>query len=69
MAETPKSKSLTQWSVWAGMLGILLFVLALVAFYADTLIVQFDHKDFYFAGMGLLALAIWFKLGAIYHKN
>lgn len=66
---TEKSKSLTQWSIWAGMLGVVFFILAVVSFYADTLIMQLDHKDFYFGGMGLLAIAIWLKLGAIYHKN
>lgn len=63
-----KSQSLAKWSMVAGVVGILLFLLALVVFWADTLIFNFDHKDFYFAGMGLFAIAIWFKLGAIYFK-
>ena len=66
---TEKSKSLIQWSMWAGGLAVLSFVLSIVAFYGDAMIMRFDHKDFCFAGMGLIALAIWFKLGAIYHKS
>ncbi|MEK7203647.1 MAG: hypothetical protein AAB627_01045 [Patescibacteria group bacterium] len=61
-------KTLSNWGVAAGFVGIVLFVLALVVFWADTLWFGFDHKDFYFGGIGLLAIAIWFKLGAIYHK-
>ncbi len=53
----------------AGALGLLSFLFALVAFWSDALFWNFDHKDLYFGGMGLIALAIWFKLGAIYHKN
>lgn len=69
MPETPRSKSLTKWSVFCGVVGIILFILALIVFWADTMILSFDHKDFYFAGIGFLAVAIWFKLGAIYHKE
>ena len=66
---TEKSKSLAKWSMIAGVLGLLSFLFALVAFWSDALFWNFDHKDFYFGGMGLIVLAIWFKLGAIYHKN
>ena len=62
-------KTLTQWSLWAGGLGILSFVLSVVTFYGDARIVRLDQFDFYFAGMGLIVIAIWFKLGAIYHKS
>lgn len=61
-------KKLSNWGVTAGFLGIILFVLAVWTFYADAMIARLDHKDFYFAGIGLIAIAIWFKLGAIYHK-
>ena len=50
------------------MLGVLSFILAVVVFYSDSMIASLDHKDLYFAGIGLLAIAIWLKLGAIYHK-
>jgi len=62
-------KKLSNWGVAAGFLGVILFVLALIVFWSDSLWLGFDHKDFYFAGMGLLVIAIWFKLGAIYHKS
>ena len=58
-----------QWSMWAGGLAVLSFILSVVTFYGDAMIARFDHKDFYFAGIGLIALAIWLKLGAIYHKS
>ena len=64
-----KSKSLAQWSMWAGGLAVLSFILSVFTFYGDAMIASFDHKDFYFAGIGLITLAIWFKLGAIYHKG
>ena len=64
-----KSKSLAQWSMWAGGLAVLSFLLSVVVFYGDAMIASLDHKDFYFAGMGLIVLAIWLKLGAIYHKS
>ena len=62
------SKSLIKWSKLSGMLGVLSFVLAVIVFYSNSMIASLDHKDFYFAGMGFLAIAIWLKLGAIYHK-
>lgn len=61
-------KKLSNWSVAAGFVGVVLFVAALIVFWADVLVWNFDHKDLYFAGIGFLAIAIWLKLGAIYHK-
>lgn len=65
-------KALTQWSIAAGFLGVILYVVALVMLWqgGDNLIAdRLDHKDLYFAGSGLLYIAIWLKLGAIYHKG
>ncbi len=62
------SKSLIKWSKLSGMLGIISLILAVFVFYSDSMIAQLDHKDLYFAGMGLIVIAIWFKLGAIYYK-
>ena len=65
-------KRLTKWSLTAGFLGVILYVIALIALWtgSQTLILdKFDHKDLYFAGSGLLYIAIWLKLGAIYHKG
>lgn len=62
-------KTLSNWGVAAGFLGIIFFILAIWAFYADALMWRLDHKDFYFGGVGLFAIAIWFKMGAIYHKG
>ncbi len=65
-------KTLTKWSLTTGFLGIILFVVAVVMLWqgSDNLLFdKFDHKDLYFAGSGLLYIAIWFKLGAIYHKG
>lgn len=70
--ENMDPKKLTKWSLTAGFLGIILYIIALIALWSgsQTLILdKFDHKDLYFAGNGLLLIAIWFKLGAIYHKG
>ncbi len=70
--ENMDPKRLTKWSLTAGFLGVILYVIALIALWtgSQTLILdKFDHKDLYFAGSGLLYIAIWLKLGAIYHKG
>jgi hypothetical protein len=70
--ENMDPKKLTQWSIAAGFLGILLYVVAAVMLWqgSDNLLAgRFDHRDLYFAGSGFLYVAIWFKLGAIYHKG
>lgn len=66
---TEKSKSLAKWSMIVGTLGLIFFLLALFTFWSDAAIWNFDHKDFYFGGIGFMAIAVWFKLGAIYHKS
>lgn len=66
------SKSLTNWSIAAGLVGVILYVIAFVLLWqgGQNLIAdRIDHKDLYFAGSGLLYIAIWLKLGAIYHKG
>ncbi len=65
-------KTLTKWSIYSGFLGVLLFLISAVLLWqgSDSLLLdKFDHKDLYFAGSGLLYIAIWLKLGAIYHKG
>ena len=72
MMDNMDPKTLTKWSLTTGFLGIILFVVAVVMLWqgSDNLLFdKFDHKDLYFAGSGLLYIAIWFKLGAIYHKG
>ncbi len=69
--ENMDPKTLTKWSVFSGFLGVLLYLAALVMLWQGSnnlLADRFDHKDLYFAGSGLLYIAIWLKLGAIYHK-
>lgn len=65
-------KPLSKWSIGLGFLGAILYVIALVVLWQGghkLLLGRFDHKDLYFAGSGLLYIAIWLKLGAIYHKG
>ena len=65
-------RTLTQWSIWSGGIGVLAYVVAVIMLWqgADTLLFdKLDHKDLYYAGQGLVLLAIWMKLGAIYHKG
>lgn len=70
--ENMNPKTLTNWSVASGCIGIILYVIALIMLWSGSgnlLLDRFDHKDLYYAGSGLLLAAIWFKLGAIYHKG
>lgn len=65
-------KTLTRWSIISGFIGIVLYLIAFILLWqgGDNLIAgKVDHKDLYFAGSGLLYIAIWLKLGAIYHKG
>lgn len=64
--------TLTSWSIGLGFLGVILYVVALIVLWQGghkLLLDRFDQKDLYFAGSGLLYIAIWLKLGAIYHKG
>jgi hypothetical protein len=64
-------KSLAKWSMALGMLGILAYLVAFVLLWqgGNTILGErLDHKDLYFAGTGLLYIAIWMKLGAIFLK-
>lgn len=70
--ENMDPKKLTKWSIVSGFVGIILYIIALILLWqgGDVLIGgRLDHKDLYFAGSGLLYIAIWLKLGAIYHKG
>jgi len=64
-------EKLTKWSLISGFTGVLLFFIALILLLMDGARIagQLDHKDIYYAGTGFLLIAIWFKLGAIYHKG
>ncbi len=62
-------KTLTRWSIITGFVGVILYVVALIALWQGHPFGRFNHKDFYYAGSGLLYIAIWLKLGAIYHKK
>lgn len=70
--ENMNPKSLSKWSITVGFVGIILYIIALILLWrgSDSLLFdKLDHKDLYYAGSGLLYIAIWFKLGAIYHKG
>ena len=67
--ENMQPEKIARWSLWVGSLGVILFVVALVLLWQGggaIVMDRFDHKDFYFAGSGLLYIAIWFKLAAIF---
>ena len=65
------SNKLTKTSLVIGFIGILLYIVAFVLLWQGSVLIadRLNHKDLYFAGSGLLLIAIWFKLGAIYHKG
>ena len=72
MMKNMNPDQLGQWSVWAGCLGVLSFLVSLILLWQGTssiVLDKFDHKDFYYAGAGLLHIAIWIKLGAIFHQR
>lgn len=60
-------KTLTQWSTICGVVGIILYVIAFVMLWQGSALLmdRFDRKDLYFAGSGLLYIAIWLKLSAV----
>jgi len=64
-------EKLTKWSLISGFTGLILYVVALVLLLMGSILIadRLDHKDLYYAGTGLILTAIWFKLGAIYHKG
>lgn len=65
-------KKLTSWSTFAGVLGIVLYVVAFVLLWkggGSLFFDRVDQKDLYFAGSGFLYIAIWLKLGAICRKE
>lgn len=60
-----------RWSMVCGVVAIVLYVLAFIVLWKGGALVagMVDRKDLYFAGSGLLYIAIWLKLGAIYYKG
>lgn len=72
MMNNMNPNKLSNWAVWSGCIGVVLYAVALVlAWQSDSSLLfdRFDKKDLYFAGSGFLYIAIWFKLGAIFHKG
>lgn len=70
--ENMNPNKLTKWSITSGFVGIILYIIALISLWSggqNLLLDRFDHKDLYYAGNAFLLIAIWFKLGAIYHKG
>lgn len=70
MMENMNPKTLANWSVYLGFLGVILYLVALVMLWqgGGAIAGKLNHRDLYFAGSGLLYIAIWMKLGAIFHK-
>lgn len=62
---------LAKWSKFCGVLAIILYILAFIVLWKGGALIagKIDRKDLYFAGCGLLYIAIWLKLGAIYYKG
>lgn len=57
--------------MWLGCLAILAYILAFVLLWqgGNAMIAsRLDNKDLYYIGTGLLYIAIWMKLGAIFLK-
>ena len=65
------SGKLCRWSKICGAVAIILYLLALIVLFKGGSLIagMIDRKDLYFAGSGLLYIAIWLKVGAIYSKG
>ncbi len=63
-----KSKTLTNLSIIIGLLGVLALIGAWVAGAEGTVLGMSQQHLFWDAAV-LLLVAIWLKLGAIYHKS
>ena len=63
-----KANKLTKISIVTGFLGIGAFLLAWCAEYR-VFVFGFESRHWYNDAMVLLLIAIWLKLGAIYHKG
>jgi hypothetical protein len=58
-------------SMVVGSIGVIFYIISMVLLWTESgpIFDAFDHKDFFFGGSGLLLIAVWIKLGAIYHKG
>jgi hypothetical protein len=65
------SEKLARWSIVCGTIAIILYILALIVLWKGGALItgMVDRKDLYFAGSGLLYIAIWLKVSAIYSKK
>jgi hypothetical protein len=65
------SGKLARWSTICGVSAIILYFLALIVLWKGGALItgMVDRKDLYFAGSGLLYIAIWLKVSAIYSRN
>ncbi|MDP3770218.1 MAG: hypothetical protein U1A25_02250 [Candidatus Sungbacteria bacterium] len=63
-----KSHKLSKLSIVSGFLGVLALLLAWCAEYRGF-VLGFESRHWYNDAMVLLLIAIWLKLGAIYHKG
>ena len=63
-----KSHLLTKLSIFIGSLGVFALILAWIAEFKGF-VLFFEARHWYNDAVVLLLIAIWLKLGAIYHKN
>jgi hypothetical protein len=63
-----KSHALTKLSIFIGSFGVFAFILAWIAEFKGF-VLYFEARHWYNDAMILLLVAIWLKLGAIYHKD
>jgi len=65
------SGKLAKWSTVCGVVAVILYLLAFIVLWKGGALISglVDRKDLYFAGSGLLYIAIWLKVSAIYYKG
>ena len=63
-----KAHTLKKFSAVIGLLGILAFLLAWLAEFRGF-VLGFESRVWYNSAIIFVLIAIWFKLGALYHKE
>jgi hypothetical protein len=64
-----KNKNLCNWSTWVGAVGVLAFFTSFVSSLMGDVVAGLGAQQWYGIGSGLIMIAIWMSLGAIFYKG
>ena len=62
-------RMLCNWSLAVGAVGLLCLFSAFLASVSENSVLILGERQWYGGGIALMLVAIWMKLGAIYHKS